>query len=480
MAEKVTPRSEDYSRWYTDVVVRAELADYAPVRGTMVIRPYGYALWENMQRALDDMFKATGHQNAYFPLFIPYSLIEKEAEHVEGFSPQLAIVTHGGGKELDEPLVVRPTSETIVNEMFSRWIQSYRDLPILINQWCNVVRWEMRTRLFLRTMEFLWQEGHTAHETYEEAEEESRRMLGVYQTFAERWAAVPVVPGRKTESEKFPGADHSYSIEAMMGDRRALQSGTSHNLAQNFSRASATQFLDRRNELQYPYQTSWGASTRLVGMVVMAHGDDQGLKLPPKLAPYQVVVVPIARADSAERTDVLETATRLVESLRPEVRVHLDDREEQTPGFKFNEWEMKGVPIRVEVGPRDLERGEAVLARRDRPGQEGKRSVALGDLVDAVTKLLEEVQEELFARALAFREEHSHRPSGYQEMRDGLAEQGGFWYAGWCGSVECEDRVKVDTQATIRCIPFEQPAEVGPCIVCGGDGAEEALFAKAY
>ncbi|MGH9168684.1 MAG: His/Gly/Thr/Pro-type tRNA ligase C-terminal domain-containing protein, partial [Acidimicrobiia bacterium] len=288
------------------------------------------------------------------------------------------------------------------------------------------------------------------------------------------------VPGRKTESEKFPGADHSYSIEAMMGDRRALQAGTSHNLAQNFARAAGTQFLDRRNELQYPYQTSWGASTRLVGMVVMVHGDDQGLKLPPKLAPYQVVVVPIARADSADRAEVLEIAAKLVESLRPEVRVHLDDREEQTPGFKFNEWEMKGVPVRIELGPRDLERGEAVLARRDRPGQDGKRSVTLDDLVDGVTKLLEDVQEELFAGALAFREEHSHRPSDYEEMREGLAEEGGFWYAGWCGSVECEDRVKVDTQATIRCLPFDQPAQVGPCIVCGGDAAEEALFAKAY
>ncbi|MDP8958756.1 MAG: proline--tRNA ligase [Actinomycetota bacterium] len=483
MAQKITPRSEDYSRWYTDVVVRAELADYSPVRGSMVIRPYGFALWENMQGALDDMFKATGHQNAYFPLFIPYSFLEKEAEHVEGFSPELALVTHGGGKELEEPLVVRPTSETIINSMFAKWIQSYRDLPILLNQWCNVVRWEMRTRLFLRTMEFLWQEGHTAHESYQEAEEEARRMLGVYRSFAEEWAAVPVVTGRKSEAEKFAGADHSYTVEAMMGDRKALQTGTSHHLGQNFSKAFETRFLDRNNELQYPHQTSWGASTRLVGMVVMVHGDDQGLMLPPRLAPHEVVVVPIAGADTPQRHEVGQEAERVAARLQPGHRVHLDDRQELTPGFKFNEWEMKGVPVRLELGPRDLERGEAVLARRDRPGGahgKGRQRVPLGGVVDAVGDLLEDIQRELFGRALAFRQEHSHHPVTYEEMREGLAEQGGFWYAAWCGSPDCEGTVKVDTQATIRCIPFEQPDQVGHCIVCGTTAPEEALFAKAY
>lgn len=480
MAERITPRSEDYGRWYTDVVVEAEMADYSPVRGTMIIRPYGYALWENMQRALDDMFKATGHQNAYFPLFIPRSFIEKEAEHVEGFSPELAIVTHGGGKELEEPLVVRPTSETIINHTFAKWVQSYRDLPILINQWCNVVRWEMRTRPFLRTLEFLWQEGHTCHETYQEAEEEARRMLGVYRTHAEEWAAVPVVAGRKSESEKFPGADVSYSIEAMMGDRRALQAGTSHNLGDRFARAFGTQFLDRDNELRHPFQTSWGASTRLVGMVIMVHGDDQGMTLPPRLAPHQVVVVPIVRSDAEERSRVLEAAARIVEELRPSIRVHLDDREGHSPGYKFNEWEIKGVPLRIEIGPRDLDRAQAVLARRDRPGPPGKETVLLASLREEVDRTLEGIQQELLARALAFQREHSHRPADYEEMRQGLSEEGGFHYAGWCGSPDCEAKIKEETQATIRVIPFEQPDEVGPCVYCRADGAEEALFAKAY
>lgn len=480
MAERITPRSEDYSRWYTDVVQQGELADYSPVRGCMIIRPYGFSLWENMQRALDDMFKATGHQNAYFPLFIPYSFIEKEAEHVEGFSPELAVVTHGGGEELAEPLVVRPTSETIINATFAKWVQSYRDLPILLNQWCNVVRWEMRTRLFLRTMEFLWQEGHTCHETYEEAEEEARRMLGIYRTFAEDWAAVPVITGRKSEAEKFAGADHSYAIEAIMGDRRALQAGTSHHLGDRFARAFGTQFLDRNNELQYPFQTSWGASTRLVGAVVMVHGDDQGLVLPPRLAPHQLVVVPIARSDSEERARVMEASARVVQELSATVRVHLDDREEQTPGFKFTEWEVKGVPLRLELGPRDLEGDQAVLARRDRLGQEGKEEVPLADVAEAVARLLEEIQQELFARAQAFREENSHRPDSYAEMREILEESGGFHYAGWCGSPDCEVKIKEETQATIRVIPFDQPDEVGPCIYCGEDGAEEAVFAKAY
>ena len=481
MAEKVTPRSEDYSRWYTDVVQRAELADYSPVRGSMVIRPYGYALWENLQGALDGMFKDTGHQNAYFPLLIPYSFMQREAEHVEGFSPELALVTHGGGKELEEPLVVRPTSETIINAMFAKWIKSYRDLPLLINQWANVVRWEMRTRLFLRTTEFLWQEGHTAHETEAEARFETRQMLDIYARLTEEWAATPVIRGRKSEAEKFAGAVDTYAIEALMGDGRALQAGTSHYLGQNFAKAFEIQFLDRENELQHPYQTSWGASTRLVGMTVMAHGDDQGLILPPRIAPYEVVVVPIARSDAEERQAVMEAAVGVRDELvETGIRAVLDDREEVTPGFKFNEWEMKGVPVRIELGPRDLADQQAVVARRDRPGREGKSGVPLEGIGGTVRKLLDEVQNALYQRALDFRDRNTHHPASYQELKETLAESGGFHYAGWCGSPACELQVKADTQATIRVIPFDQPDDRGRCIKCGEAAAEEVVFAKAY
>ncbi len=481
MAEKVTPRSEDFSRWYTDVVQRAELADYSPVRGSMVIRPHGYALWENLQAALDGMFKATGHQNAYFPLLIPYSFMQKEAEHVEGFSPELALVTHGGGKELEEPLVVRPTSETIINAMFAKWIKSYRDLPVLINQWANVVRWEMRTRLFLRTTEFLWQEGHTAHETEEEARAETRQMLDIYARLAEEWAATPVIRGRKSEAEKFAGAVDTYAIEALMGDGRALQAGTSHYLGQNFARAFEIQFLDRTNQLQHPHQTSWGASTRLVGMTVMVHGDDQGLILPPRIAPYEVVVVPIARSDAAERQAVMAAAERVnAELLEVGIRAVLDDREEVTPGFKFNEWEMKGIPVRVELGPRDLADNQAVIARRDQPGRDGKTAVSLEGLSGAVRQLLDDIQDALFQRALDFRELNTHRPASYQEMNETLSASGGFHYAGWCGSPTCEQDVKTDTQATIRVIPFDQPDDQGLCIKCGKPAVDEVVFAKAY
>ncbi len=481
MAEKVTPRSEDFSRWYTDVVQRAELADYSPVRGSMVIRPYGYGLWENLQAALDGMFKDTGHQNAYFPLFIPHSFMQREAEHVEGFSPELALVTHGGGKELEEPLVVRPTSETIINAMYAKWIKSYRDLPVLINQWANVVRWEMRTRLFLRTTEFLWQEGHTAHETEEEAQQETRQMLDIYARLAEEWAATPVIRGRKSEAEKFAGAVDTYAIEALMGDRKALQAGTSHYLGQNFAKAFEIQFLDRNNELRHPYQTSWGASTRLVGMIVMAHGDDQGLILPPRIAPHEVVVVPIARSDADERHSVVAAADRVRnEMVDTGVRAILDDRAEVTPGFKFNEWEMKGVPVRVELGPRDLAGDQAVLARRDQPGREGKQAAPLAGLGETVRRVLDEVQNALFRRALAFQEENSHRPGSYGEMKEILADTGGFQYAGWCGSAACEQAVKDDTQATIRVIPFDQPDDPGVCIACGEKAADEVVFAKAY
>jgi len=390
-------------------------------------------------------------------------------------------MTHGGGKELDEPLVVRPTSETIINAMFAKWIKSYRDLPVLINQWANVVRWEMRTRLFLRTTEFLWQEGHTAHESEEEARAETRQMLDIYGRLAEEWAATPVIRGRKSEAEKFAGAVDTYAIEALMGDGKALQAGTSHYLGQNFARAFEIQYLDRNNELQHPHQTSWGASTRLVGMTVMVHGDDQGLILPPRIAPQEVVVVPIARSDAAERDAVVEATRRVHDQLIDTgIRAVLDDREEVTPGFKFNEWEMKGVPVRVELGPRDLADEQAVVARRDRPGREGKSPVPLAAAPDVVRELLEEVQEALFQKALGFQKENTFRPESYEEMKATLTEVGGFQYAGWCGSPACEQTVKDDTQATIRVIPFEQPDHPGRCIACREKASNTVVFAKAY
>lgn len=479
MAEAIASRSEDFAQWYTDVIRRAELADYTPVRGCMVIRPYGYALWENIQGALDRRFKATGHQNAYFPLFIPHGFIEKEAEHVEGFSPQLAVVTHGGGEKLEEPLIVRPTSEAIIGHLYSKWINSYRDLPLLINQWCNVVRWELRPRLFLRTTEFLWQEGHTAHATAEEAEEEAQRMLGVYADFAETEAAIPVIKGRKSENEKFPGASVSYSIEGMMGDRRALQMGTSHNLGQNFSKAFNIQYLDRNNQLQYCWTTSWGVSTRMVGAIIMAHGDDQGLILPPRLAPIQVIIVPIYKS-AEERAQVMEALERLKGLLGNSVRWKVDDREGYTAGWKFNEWELRGVPLRIEIGPQDVMGEQVVLARRDVPGKEGKRAVPLSQLVHEGEGLLEEIQQSLFKRALRFREEHTHEPQNYEEFKVAVAE--GFALAYWCGVPACEKAIQEETKATNRCIPLDQagaPSEPR-CIRCGQPAEERAIFARAY
>jgi len=476
----ITPQSEDFSEWYTDVIQRAELADYSPVRGCMVIRPYGYALWENIQQALDKRFKETGHQNAYFPLFIPYSFIQKESEHVEGFSPQLAVVTHGGGQKLEEPLIVRPTSEAIIGHMYSKWIKSYRDLPVLINQWCNVVRWEMRTRLFLRTTEFLWQEGHTAHATYEEAQEETLRMLNVYADFAEREAAVPVIKGRKSESEKFPGALVTYCIEAMMGDRRALQSATSHNLGQNFAKAFDIQYLDKNNELQYCWTTSWGLSTRFIGAIIMVHGDDKGLRLPPRLAPIQAVIVPIYKSDE-ERSRVLDVARQTLKKLQAHgVRVHLDDREEYTPGWKFNEWELRGVPVRVEIGPRDVEQEQVVLARRDMTGKEGKQAVPQDRLPEALSDLLNDIQQNLFKQALEFREEHTYEPKDYEEFKESVEQ--GFALAYWCGSAECEAQIQEETKATNRCIPLEQDPvpEGAKCVRCGEPAKERAVFARAY
>ncbi|MBC7250482.1 MAG: proline--tRNA ligase [Anaerolineae bacterium] len=477
MAKKITPRSKDYSRWYTEVIQRAELADYAPVKGCMVVRPYGYALWENIKEGLDRRFKATGHVNAYFPLFIPMSFLQKEAEHVEGFSPELAVVTHGGGKELEEPLVVRPTSETIIGHMYAQWVQSYRDLPILINQWANVVRWEMRTRLFLRTTEFLWQEGHTVHATYEEAQEETLRMLNVYADFAENDAAIPVIKGRKSESEKFAGADMSYTIEAMMGDRRALQAGTSHNLGQNFAKAFDIKYLDQNNELQYCWTTSWGVSWRILGAVIMVHGDDQGLILPPKLAPYQVVIVPIWRGEE-ERSQVLEAAVQVQAALEG-VRVKLDDRDEYSPGWKFNEWELRGVPLRIEIGPRDVAQEQVVLARRDVAGPEGKSAVAMSELAQRVPQLLDTIQADLLARARKFQRDNTYEPTTYEELKEAVGK--GFALAYWCGDAQCEAKVKDETKATIRCIPLDQGG-IGPghCVVCGKEASERAVFARAY
>lgn len=474
--EKLTKQTEDFSEWYNQVIQRAKLADYAPVRGCMVVRPYGWAIWENIQKALDQRFKDTGHVNAAFPLFIPMSFLEKEKDHVEGFSPELAVVTIGGGQELEEPLVVRPTSETIIGYMYAKWIQSYRDLPILINQWANVVRWEIRTRLFLRTLEFYWQEGHTAHETAEEAEFETRQMLDVYADFAINEAAVPVVPGRKSDSEKFAGAVRSYTIEAMMGDTRALQSGTSHYLGQNFAKVFDIQYLDRNNELQYCWTTSWGLSTRFIGAIIMTHGDDQGLVLPPRLAPIQVVIVPIYRTE--EEKDLVMNATRKVEELLSDLRIKLDDRAEATPGFKFNEWELRGVPLRIEIGPKDVEQSSVTFARRDILGKDGKSRVSVEEVKSRTVELLNEIQVNLLEKARAFREAHTFEPTDYKEFQDAVLN--GWAFSPWCGRSECEAKIKEDTKATIRCIPFDQEETKVKCIACGQPAVEKVIFARAY
>ena len=474
--EKLPSRTENFSEWYNQLVLKAELADYAPVRGCMVVRPYGWALWENIQKALDLRFKATGHVNAAFPLLIPMSFLEREKEHVEGFSPELAVVTVGGGETLEEPLVVRPTSETIIGYMYSKWIKSYRDLPVLINQWANVVRWEMRTRLFLRTLEFYWQEGHTAHATAEEAEEETMRMLGVYEDFAAREAAVPVVSGLKSEKEKFAGAVRSYTIEAMMGDTRALQAGTSHFLGQNFAKAFDIQFLDWNNELQYAWTSSWGLSTRFVGAIIMTHGDDQGLILPPRLAPIQIVIVPIYKNDQ-ERATVMEVVNRVASELG-DFRVHIDDRTELTPGFKFNDWELRGVPLRIEIGPKDVQKGSVAFARRDIPGRAGKSFVPQAGLAGQVQEMLDKIQASMYQTALEFRQAHTFEPKDYGDLVDIV--QKGWAYAWWCGQPECEAKVKEDTKATTRCIPLDQEEGEGRCIVCGEPATQRVYFARAY
>jgi len=474
---EITPRSKDFSQWYLDVVRRAELADYSPVKGCMVIRPYGYAIWELMQQGLDRRFKETGHVNAYFPLFIPESLLMKEAEHVQGFAPQVAWVTQGGNEVLEERLVVRPTSETIIGVMYAKWIQSWRDLPILINQWANVVRWEKVTRLFLRTTEFLWQEGHTAHETAEEAQAETLQMLGVYKEFAQTELAMPVMDGVKTESEKFAGADRTYSIEALMRDGRALQAGTSHNLGQNFSKSYDIKFQARDKSVQFVHTTSWGVSTRLIGGVIMTHGDEGGLILPPRIAPHQVVIVPIPRGNWRET--VLPKAQEIQAALVARgIRVKLDDRDSQTPGWKFNEWELRGVPLRLEIGPKDIEKSTVVLARRD---TREKSFAPMEGLAAHVEQLLAAIQQALFDRAVAFRSEHTTETASYDEFKQVMDGRPGFVVSPWCGSAACEAAIKAETQATIRNIPFaSRPPEGAACLKCGAAATAHAWFAKSY
>ncbi len=476
MAEKITARDQDYAQWYIDIVLKAKLADYAPVKGCMVIRPRGFAIWEKMKAALDRMFKETGHQNAYFPLLIPEEYLRREAEHVKGFAPELAVVTHGGGEKLEEPLVIRPTSETIIWAMYKKWIQSYRDLPLLINQWANVVRWERRTRLFLRTTEFLWQEGHTAHATEDEAREETLKMLMVYKKFAEEYMALPVLTGIKSESEKFAGAVDTYSIEGMMQDRRALQAGTSHNLGQNFAKAFDVTFQTPQGSLEYVWATSWGVSTRLVGALIMAHSDDRGLVLPPKLAPTEVIVVPIFKTNN--RAEVVGYAQGIVERLQSSFTVQMDADEQSSPGWKFAEAELQGIPLRLEVGPRDMEKDQVVVVRRD-TGE--KTFVPVGGVANVVRKLLEDMQNTLFHRALTFRKENTHEVDDYRQFKEIIEGRGGFIEAGWCGKPGCEAKIKEETKATIRVLPLGRN-DIGSrsCILCGQKAAELAVFAKAY
>lgn len=470
--DHITSREEDFSQWYTDVILKSGLVDYSPVKGFMVIKPYGYAIWENIQRELDDRFKATGHKNAYFPLLIPESLLKKEEEHVEGFAPEVAWVTHGGDEELAERLVVRPTSETIICSMYAKWIQSYRDLPLLYNQWCNVVRWEKSTRPFLRTSEFLWQEGHTAHATREEAQEETLKMLEVYREFAYNVLAIPVVTGQKTEKEKFAGALHTYTIEALMQDGKALQAGTSHNLAQHFAKVFDIQFLDQDSQLKYVWQTSWGVSTRLIGGLIMVHGDERGLVLPPKVAPIQAVIVPIAM----HKEGVLDKANELYDRLKATgLRVELDDRDTQSPGWKFNEWELKGVPIRIEIGPRDIEKNQVVLVRRDN-GQ--KQFIPVDTLEDTTLDTIDAIQKGLLDKAFEMREDRTISAKDMVELGKGVER--GFVKAMWCGSRECEDAIREKTGATARCIPFEQEKIDDKCICCGDEAKHMVYFAKAY
>jgi prolyl-tRNA synthetase len=499
----ITKRADDYPQWYLDIVKEAGLAENSDVRGCMVIKPHGYAIWEKMQRALDRMFKDTGHVNAYFPLFIPKSFLAKEEQMAEGFAKECAVVTHhrlkaipGQGVEVDpeskleEPLVVRPTSETIIWNTYRTWVQSYRDLPLLINQWCNVVRWEMRTRLFLRTAEFLWQEGHTAHATQQEAEDETRQMLDVYARFAEEWMAVPVLKGKKSEGQKFPGAIYTLCIEALMQDNKALQAGTSHFLGQNFSKAFDVKFQNQDGKLEYAWATSWGVSTRLIGALIMTHSDDQGLVLPPRLAPIHVVIVPIYKK-AEEKEKVLAAAHKLADGIRgvppmewlnyDPLSVKVDDREQYQPGWKFNDWELKGVPIRVEIGPKDIEKNACVLARRDVPGKEGKEfGVPLDKAPARIVEVLKLMQANLFEKAKKCRAANSFEVNSYDEFKQKIEEPGGFLWAHWDGTRETEERIAEETKATIRCIPFDHQKEAGQCILTGKRSEGRVVFAKAY
>ncbi|MGC8845365.1 MAG: proline--tRNA ligase [Candidatus Hydrogenedens sp.] len=475
MSKGITKRSEDYSQWYIDIVLKAELADYSPVKGCMVIRPNGYGIWENIQKNLDRMFKETGHVNAYFPMLIPESFLKKEAEHVEGFAPECAVVTHGGGKPLEEPLVIRPTSETIIWATYKDWISSYRDLPLLINQWANVCRWEMRTRLFLRTTEFLWQEGHTAHASYEEAEEEALRMIRVYQRFAEDYLAMPVIVGKKTDSEKFAGAVHTYCIEALMQDGKALQAGTSHNLGQNFAKAFDVKFQDKDKELKYVYATSWGVSTRLIGGMIMTHSDDQGLVVPPKLAPLPVVIVPIWRSDE-EQQKVSEFAQNITRDWDP-LFYKFDDRDQYKPGYKFNEWELKGVPLRIEIGPRDIQNKQVVLVRRDNAE---KITLSIDNLKEHVENTLADIQNNLFKKAKERTESNTFTVDSYNEYKERI-EKGGFFRVFLDHTnPEVEQRLKEETKSTIRCIPFDVPEEEGPCMITGKLCKYRVIAGQAY
>lgn len=472
--EKITPKSSDFSRWYVEVIRKAELADYAPMKGMMVIRPYGYAIWENIKSLLDKRIKETGHKNAYFPLFIPESFLKKETEHLKGFSPEVAWVTHGGDDELEERLAVRPTSEAIIGNMYSKWINSYRDLPVLINQWANIVRWEKVTRPFLRTAEFLWQEGHTAHETQKEAEEETQKMLSVYKEFVESELAISVISGLKSEREKFAGASATYCVEALMSDKKALQMGTSHFLGQHFSKVFDIKFEDRNQKLQYVWQTSWGVSTRMVGALVMAHGDDSGLCFPPRVAPLQVIIVPISIGEW--KKNVLPVAENIRQSLEQKgFRVELDAREQFTPGWKFSEWEMKGVPLRLEIGPRDIKNNNAVLVRRD---NRNKQVVSQDELENKIQEILSRIQKDMFDKSLKFREDNTHEVGKYQDFESIMKSKMGFIKAFWCGNPDCETKIKEDTKATIRAVVSEK--EKGKCVCCGKDGGFLVYFAKAY
>lgn len=490
MSKSLPKRSENYSEWYNEIVKRADLAENSAVRGCMVIKPYGFAIWEKMQRALDDMFKATGHQNAYFPLFVPKSFLEKEEEHAEGFAKECAVVTHyrlkkdpdGKGlivdpnAKLEEELIIRPTSETVIWNSYKNWIQSWRDLPLLINQWCNIVRWEMRTRLFLRTAEFLWQEGHTAHATEQEAIEETERMLGVYADFAENWMAMPVLQGLKTASERFAGAVETYCIEALMQDGKALQSGTSHFLGQNFSKSFDVKFVNKENQLEYPWATSWGVSTRMMGALIMAHSDDNGLVLPPKLAPIQVVIVPIHKTDE-DLAKITEKVGPMIEKLKAAgISVKYDDDDKQRSGWKFAEYELRGVPVRLGIGMRDLENGTVEVARRDTLSKE---SVALDSVVETVQIVLEQMQQSIYQKALRFREENTHTIDTWEDFKTQI-EKGGFILAHWDGTAETEEKIKDETKATIRCIPLNAPEESGKCVYSGESSSRRVVFARAY